>query len=150
MPATTAAAPPPIASASSASSRRRSSASQAAACDHGDHDASARVREQDGEHATEDEQHAVESSLRRSPQPEHEREVAEKRERVPEPDRRAQAREPPVIRIERGNALREQRVSEHDAEQRGEAGGDRTRCVRDERGDEQPEDEKREVDERRG
>ena len=113
--------------------------------DDADEDAAARVCEQHRQHAAEDEQCTVEATLGRTPEAEHDGEVAEQRERVPESNRRAKPREPPVVRIERRDPLREERVGDHAPDQHRERSSSSARRTRQDRRNEEAEDEKREV-----
>ena len=83
-----------------------------------DDDTGARERQQQRERRDVDEQraeHANGSTMRTlgaEPEPEHDRDVRQQRERVPVPDRLAKPRDAVSFGIERGNGLRDERVHE--------------------------------------
>src|SRR6266542_1608038 len=112
-------------------------------CDQRDEDAAARVREQDRRRRAEHEQHAVEAPLRGTPETEHEREHGELRERVRMSDRRTQSRGVAVVRVERRNDLREQRVADRRCEN--DRDRIRDRAPRRHSREEEADDEEREV-----
>ena len=85
---------------------------------------------------------------RSKPQRDRHGDVGEERELVPVADRRAQPRHAPVVAVERGHALGQQRPAEHEPEQHRGRLRDRLSGTRQDRGEQHAEERERGVDER--
>ena len=132
----TAATAPPTAPSTIAprlSTRSGSSTTQPSRGEAGEDDPEARVREHERDDGEIEQQHAGGAHGDAAPrgaasqQREGHGDRAEQRELVPVAERRPQPREPAVVRIERRDALREQRPAEHEPEQH--RGARRRRCA---------------------
>ena len=87
-------------------------------------DAEARVREQERHREAVQQHDAFDPAPRGEPQRKRHPRRAEKRELVPVVERRAQAREPSVVAVERRHALREERPPDEQTEERSRGFGD--------------------------